>query len=562
MIEGSAGIQAKLLEKVKIVNRREGNLVEAFVPMELIYRQDVPVDLAHVRELAKSIQEESEKDASIGQLSPVLLGEISGFGQFVIIDGFHRVAALELLGKPEVFATIRPDSAWERVIDLRILSATTHKAIRFSRLVEWVEESWRYSPWPDKVKASQAFQLTSTPAMTGKLIGLIPQEVEEIKNWVEKKCEQWHISPTYVYQHLLVAQIADPELIKEARERRSGRKLEAVTPAHVTAIAKILPHKYDFQRLVAKVAKDQVLTVLQTRALVIAVAKAENIEQARVVADSRRWDRLEGAYSRPKVKKPDAVKEEVNVTPDFLERFFEDEMEIARLTIENAILTGRYTPRNQKEQSRDDDALSQEIGEQAAESVVDNSNKEPRLSKVEEENIMLQLGEIRTELVKYSSAIYKIGEEDEDVVSDAPLKVILLFREGKLGREYLDKARLKPLMLRIVRFGAVDRFRKLQGTRRHESPQASSSDNFGENERSEEVIFEEPGYEEIESGESLQSIKKALPMLSREQRRTFILRVFFDLPIFDIAQIQGKNRGTVSVILYNAKKNLLKITSP
>src|SRR3989344_4490382 len=164
----------KPFEQVTIVNKREGGLVEAYVPISLIYTQDVPVDASHVQELADSIAKEAKSRPGLrtGQLSPVLLAEVEEFDQLPIIDGFHRVPALKLLGSQEVYATIRPESSWEEIVDLRILAATTHRAVRFSRLVEWIEEAWQYSPWSEKIKAAQAFQLRFIKTMTGTRIGL------------------------------------------------------------------------------------------------------------------------------------------------------------------------------------------------------------------------------------------------------------------------------------------------------------------------------------------------------------------------------------------------------
>lgn len=53
-------------------------------------KSDMAVDLAHVEDLAQSMK-------AMEQLSPILLWQ----GDWTIIDGFHRVAALEKAGIEE-----------------------------------------------------------------------------------------------------------------------------------------------------------------------------------------------------------------------------------------------------------------------------------------------------------------------------------------------------------------------------------------------------------------------------------------------------------------------------
>lgn len=90
-------------------------------------KSDVATDAAHVKELADSIKVS-------GPIAPVLVREETG----EIIDGFHRVAAMAELGfeKVECIVTSCED---EEFWDLRITSATLHKAVMFARAVEWID---------------------------------------------------------------------------------------------------------------------------------------------------------------------------------------------------------------------------------------------------------------------------------------------------------------------------------------------------------------------------------------------------------------------------------------
>lgn len=293
-------------DQIRIVYQREKGLVEAYVPTQLVYREDVPVDKSHVLDLVERITEEARLNATSGQLSPVLVGELPGFPQFPIIDGFHRVAALTELQRAEIYATVRTCQTWEEVWDRRIGAATSHRAVRFARLIEWVDQAWRFSPWADRLKVTQAFQLRFAQGMTGSRLGLTVVEAIEIREWVDKKGRQWGISPAYIHQQLTTAQVADPALVKEARERKSGHILDAITPHHLSAIARTLPLRFELQRLVAEVAKREALTVDMSRAVAEAIRGAKNISEANHIINSRRWGE---SY----ILKPFDVK---HITPD------------------------------------------------------------------------------------------------------------------------------------------------------------------------------------------------------------------------------------------------------
>jgi hypothetical protein len=298
-----------LLDKVRITGRREGGLIEAYVPSSLVYSEDVPVDESHVKDLTSSMQAEKIKNGSTGQLSAILLGQVQGFSQFPIIDGFHRNRSLQNQGVKEIFATIRPNCTWEEVTDHRILAAaTSHKSIRFARLIDWVDEAWKFSPWKDSIKVSQAFALRFQKGMTGKNMGIEKDQVKEIRDWVDKKCEQWHISASYIYQHLLIAQTVDPEMVKDARERSSGSSLDALTPLHLAAISKAIPNKFDLQKLVAKQVKEDMLTVKQTKTLVAEVAKAETPEEAGTIIAKGTWNKEEQINKANNADKKDDAK--------------------------------------------------------------------------------------------------------------------------------------------------------------------------------------------------------------------------------------------------------------
>lgn len=267
---------------IDIIGERDGGLVECFVDINLINTEDVAVSSVHVKGLADSIIDERKRNHSeSGQLTPVLLGLIEDEDKLSIIDGFHRTAALITVGDPSVYATIR-ESSREDVVDLRILTARSHKAVQFARIVEWVTESWESTEWSKQISAAQAFSLYSQYSGSGRYLG-VSAELPGIKSWVEHKCEQWQMPASSIRSILSVALVADPGLVQEARHQSDGRKLDHITPSHLGVIALGLPNKFDIQRLVAEKAKQHRLRIPQTRYLVGRLTETSTLSEAQVV---------------------------------------------------------------------------------------------------------------------------------------------------------------------------------------------------------------------------------------------------------------------------------------
>lgn len=281
------------------ISVRSGGYIDASVPHDLIEYADVPVDNAHVESLMRKISEEAEHNpGSTGQLSPVLAAVMPSQPEVLpLFDGFHRAEALKRLGRDNIYATLRWVINWSEVLDLRIDAAVSHEKIKFARLVEWVTGSWGLTEWANDYEVTQAFSMV---VRTSKdKANKAPQDEEEaIKEWVTAKCMQWRLAPSSVYKHLSVASIADPSLVKEARERSSGRSLEALTPQHVSVIARTLPGRdqFDLQRLIASIAKTNNLTVPQTRAAAERVMRLD-IEGAREFFETPGWDKAKRTYS-------------------------------------------------------------------------------------------------------------------------------------------------------------------------------------------------------------------------------------------------------------------------
>ena len=563
-----------LLESISVLNRREGGLIEAFVPISLVYQEDVPVDKAHVRELADSISKEAKNSSRTGQLSPVLLAEVPDFNMFPIIDGFHRVPALEMVGQTEVFATIRPNSTWEEIIDLRILAAITHKSVKFSRLIEWVEEAWKRSQWSDRVSAIQAFTIGYEGFKSkGKKLDIDEEEVEEIKRWTQEKSEQWHISTATVYSHLAVARLADPALVKEARERKSGHVLEAVTPAHLGVIVKALPYRFDMQRLAAETAKENALTIPRTRALAFTIAKAESLEEAREIINSESWKTIDPVYGKTRTRELKRQKkksqESIGITDkehqELIEKFFESEIEVARLTIENAILSGRYSPHQKKEENGNNIFNDFVLSSALKITYKPRNTNNGQWSEDDISSFVSRIDPLKPRLTNYLYRRYGLNSFDaEDIIQNAAIRIILALRNGGLSHRAMeDPLWMDKIIFRSVSLEAIENYRRIHG-RRGQRPsdrsieelnQVGSIDNIGHK----KLSYEESGFDEVENeivSEYLDFVKETLPLLGDEERRALILRAFFNMSAGDIAVIMGKNTNVVNSALSHVRSKL------
>lgn len=560
-------LHLSLLDRVNVVVQREGGLYEAFVPIDLIYREDVPVDQEHVQELALSIKKESQHHNRTGQLSPVLLAEVADFGKLPIVDGFHRIPALALLEKEEVYATIRPDCTWEDVIDLRIVAATSHKSLKFSRIVEWVDDAWKRTPWAERLNVSGAFQIRFIPTSNGARSGINRDEAEEIRQWVDRKCEQWDLSAPYVHRYLQTARLADPELVKEARERKDGRKLEFITPAHLGAMVKYLPHNYPLQRIVADAATKNTLTIPQTKALALIVSKTASIEEARAVIESGSWRTIKfNSVSIKRTRHRDIDPSKPEEYADILtDKFLDEQIIIAELLIENAILTGGYIPRPTEQDVR----LSTFLVTSGLDEVNENIQLNKKFKKTkhewnsqEVEYLVARAFSLGPMLKGHLRRQLGIKEEDaEDIIQTTIEKFFIRVRDGRLSDVYSDPKHLSSLLVKMATFTAIDQLREISGRNGNKKPTLVSLDEKDENGLSlaDRVGNKDEKVEIIDRG-NIDFIKNILPILTERERRALILLGYFGLTHSDISQIIGTTEAAIHQTFQLIKKKIFKLT--
>ena len=553
---------ADLLSHVQTIIERDGGLIEAYVPISLIGQEEVAVDEGHVAELAESIQKESEEHHNLGQLTPVLLGQVNGSDKFHIIDGFHRVPALASLGKDSVYATIKPDCTWEDIVDLRIVTAKSHKSVKFSRIVEWVEEAWNRTDWSSRINVSSAFQMSFLKT-NGFRKGVSQDEAEEIRNWVRRKSEQWGISPIAIDGFLRTARLADPELVKVARERPSGHKLEVITPAHLREIVRYLPNQHALQNRVANAATENILTVPQAKALALAVSKAKDEETIDEYIRSKVWERMDAAsktLTRKRYKDIDPNRPEQYVST-LVDKFFDDQVAIVQLMIENAILTGAYLPHERESSDRINTLLLTSDIETVEEL---GDIPEGELLPWEPEKV-IEVAEkvlgLNSFMINFVNRKYGIGREDaEDIMSLASMRFLKRVNDGRLPEEYAEDLHLRKLLIKFVGYAAIDHIRAVRG-RKGQKPYEVSIHAENDNGWSlEDTLGEDEPEFSMEDESDHDFMKDVMPYLAEKERRILVMKGHFGLTHIEIAQIIGTTEGTVHQTFQVLKKKIVKLS--
>jgi len=217
---------------------------------------DVAVDTVHVRELADSIKVS-------GPISPVLVREEN----LELIDGFHRVAAMKELGFESVECILTPcddETFW----DLRIMSASLHKAVTFARAIDWVEQVFNLSPWHGKYKSARSlFQQVSDGSTS-----------QEAKNWVEDKAKRWGLAVNTILNWLRTKEQLAPDLLEEAK-----KAISEIGHGGYVQIAQGLPDRPELQRRLLEKTKREGLTSTQVSEVAKALRRAEDEKEVQSI---------------------------------------------------------------------------------------------------------------------------------------------------------------------------------------------------------------------------------------------------------------------------------------
>ena len=308
---------------------------------------DVAVDPVHVRELADSIKVS-------GPISPVMVRDES----YELIDGFHRVAAMKELGFDRVECIVT-DCDHETFWDLRIMSASLHKAVTFSRAVDWVEECFSRSNLKDSYR--NAHSLFSTVRQG--------ESTQEARAWVENKCQKWGLSVQTIENWLYTKRNLEPSLLEEARNSATAE--ESLPFSHYRGVAETIPNRPELQRQVIDKAKTEGLSGTQTREVARAVSQAPDTDAVRSILrqpvsrtsdDLTRTARIEKLVSEPK-REPSPREKQRELTGVALDVSLSLEQQIHNIGRLNDDTIANLTPAQRNELRTIVDTLAEKIEE-------------------------------------------------------------------------------------------------------------------------------------------------------------------------------------------------------
>ncbi len=142
----------------------------------------------------------------------------------------------------------------------------------------------------------------------------------------------------------------------------------------------------------------------------------------------------------------------------------------------------------------------------------------------------------------YRFVYFKIGKEAEaqDLTSMVFLKAWNYIQTNSLT----DSKTLRALVYKIARTSIIDHYR--EGSNKLEL-------SLDDENRPIEIVDDKQGPDEkVDQAADLMLIHKQLPLLKEEYREVIVLRFIDDLTLEEIAEVTGKKRGNVRVILHRA----------
>lgn len=281
----------------EVIGEREGGLIDCWVPTDLVDNEEVPVKEDHVVSIMGDMNRIAKKYGGTGQLSPIVLGLAEGEEKLRIIDGFHRSAALKMRGDDQIYATVKLTDL-DTLYDERIFNAIDHSHVKFSRVIQWVRESWQISGLADDLTVEQAILLFRFQS-SGKKLQLTEEQVERAKAWVSNKETQWGIKAMTIHDDLKIAEQVHPSLVHSTREKKRGDILEAPTKAILQAFSKIIPKQFDLQLFIMDIAKQQNLVGPKVKHL-CSLLNGKSLDEAASATSVIDWDTFEGQFSDTK----------------------------------------------------------------------------------------------------------------------------------------------------------------------------------------------------------------------------------------------------------------------
>lgn len=246
---------------------------------------DVPVEPDHVDELVESMKR-------WGQLEAVTVRE----GTLEIINGFHRVAALQKLSDMEfeglegfdcnyVKCVIKPCESDDEFYSQRVVSAVTHDLVKCPRATDWILKSFELASFEGKSDYSTAYSLFlsyrrqrgESPAQAG-LDDLSPAHL-----WAKEHCDAWNLKAHTIEEYLYTEQSLESSVYKKTSLAKislddqspmtytAGRQLGKVLPLN-----KEYPNRADWHKRITKKAESEGLSAVSVEKLARDIRKVEN----------------------------------------------------------------------------------------------------------------------------------------------------------------------------------------------------------------------------------------------------------------------------------------------
>lgn len=277
----------------RIIHEREGGLVECYVPVEAVDHEEVAVRREWAENLSGQMRAYAELHGGTGQGQTIGLGMISTEPKLKIIDGFHRDAALRINGAEEIYASARK-TTWDNLYDDRIVLAKDHTQVKFTRVVEWMQECWQQSGFADQMTIVQALLLYRL-GTSGKRLDVDPEAVRAINAWVAQKENRWGIAAMTMREYLVIAENVDPKLVHATRGKVRGDQLEAPTQDILKIFSDFIPSEFDLQNLVMNSAMAENLRGPQIRSVCKQI-KNSSYKEAFKYVNSINWLEVENEY--------------------------------------------------------------------------------------------------------------------------------------------------------------------------------------------------------------------------------------------------------------------------
>jgi len=144
-------------------------------------------------------------------------------------------------------------------------------------------------------------------------------------------------------------------------------------------------------------------------------------------------------------------------------------------------------------------------------------------------------------------------EEAEDLTAEVFLKTWQYINEEKAKK--IDN--LKAFLYQTARNSVIDFYRKKNPTENLFIEQKNENDEMEENwSRNEIVDSKKNPLEEMQLNSDVEEVKKALQKLKEEYREAILLKFVEEMSISEIANILGKKKGAVRVLLHRAVQAL------